>query len=217
MNLFYWIIFAFLDKIFSVFKISFIFRTKSGFKSFSQPIKSQMFDSFPIFRSITLNPDELYLGFDGLHDKYSLIDVPVNKSPHYELACSISKGDNIFETDYYRRMIKGRLDTRFNLYFTARFLIQKFKENRLKILKAEYDPVKITKVGDRYYILDGKHTAALCACHEKEVNCAEIQSPYFDSYYQNIYMRMKKRKGYTLNVRFLERIYKSENEHRRNS
>jgi len=186
------------------------FVNAKGVKSINQKIKSQQFDKYPIIESKQINPEDLFIGFDGLKDKYSLVDVPITRSPHLNLI-NVILGDGSYEkTDYYDRLRHGYLDMRFSQRYKSEIYKRILLERKDKIEKEEYQAVKVVKLKGQYYIIDGKHTAALCCALGKDVNCVEIMNPLSDSFYFKVYQIMKKREGeFKKNITFLEKVYQN--------
>jgi hypothetical protein len=186
-----------------------MFESKYGIKYFNQTLKSQQFDFAPILNQMIIHPDELYIGFDGLKDNYSLLGLSISYSPHRKLMDALENHKTHLKTDYFERIRKGKLDTRFGFCFKKIFFYQVYKEKKKQILSNAYSEVKVFYLNDRYYILDGKHTAALCVALGKSIRCVEIKHPFDHSYYFSLYSRMKKSKyNYTKNINFLKEIYK---------
>jgi hypothetical protein len=197
-----------INRIFKILNKNLIFESKYGIKSFNQTLKSQQFDSVLILNQINISPNNLYIGFDGLKDHYSLLGFPISDSPHRKLMDVLMKHDNYFETDYFKRLKKGKLDTRFGHYFGKTFFYQTYNNKKEYVLNNTYAEVKVFSINNKYYILDGKHTAALCATLKKTVRCVEIEHPFNHSYYLSFYTKMKKSKyNYTKNINFLKKIY----------
>lgn len=184
------------------------FVNTKGVKCINQKIKSQQFDKYPIIESKQINPKNLFIGFDGLKDQYSLAGVPIDKSPHLDLIKVMLSDGNYEKTDYYDRLRLGYLDMRFNQKFKSEIYERVLFERKDKIEKEEYQAVKVVMIEGQYYIIDGKHTAALCCAMEKKVNCIEIMNPLHDPFYVKVYEIMKKRASqFEKNISLLKKVY----------
>lgn len=187
-----------------------LFETRVGVKYFFP-----VFD--PIFNNsdsevFMMDPNELYLEFDALLNKYTLCDTSLTSSPHLDFLRAISSGGNIKKTDYVRRCEQGTLDMRNPRYIGKEMLLffkEKFNKRKEEVKNNNYKPVTVYKVGERYYIADGKHRAAMCALLGINVKCAIVDTPYLeDSFYHWIYEKMKKTPDrYKKNIEFFERFY----------
>jgi len=199
-----------INKVFKTLNISTYFESYYGIKSFNQPLKSHLFEVFPQLNHICLKPYELFIGFDGLNDFYSLVDIPIINSPHKHLMETLETNGNYYSTDYYNRSLRGKLDGRFEYIFQIKSIYSKFKAKKKQILNNTHAEVIVCNIKNKYYIVDGKHTAALCCLLGVEIRCIEIQNPFLDSYYYSIYTKMiKSKNSYTRNINFLESTYKS--------
>ena len=83
------IIFA---KICSVFNITIYYENEIGIKNINK--KSIRKDRYIVKSSVQINPCDLFIGFDGMKDQYTLVDTPINLSPHFEfMKCLNDNGD----------------------------------------------------------------------------------------------------------------------------
>lgn len=208
MNAIYIYAYLILNRVFKIFGMHVFFVNSKGVKCINQKIKSQQFDKFPIVEEKTIDPMDLYIGFDGLKDEYSLVDVQILKSPHLDLANALVQNTAIEHCSYYKRLQNGYLDMRFNQQFKKSIYINGLLERQQKISSENYSRVKVVRIQDRYYIIDGKHTAALCCSMGKKINCSEIMNPLHDPFYQKVYKIMKKRPiQFKKNLSLLEKVY----------
>ena len=158
-----------------------------------------------------LESDELFLDFDALKDKYTLCDIPVNKSPHLGLMMALENKDDIRKTDYINRFENGILDIRTPRNVSKTDLVRfkdKFVSRKAEVQDCSYKPVAVYKVSGKYYIADGKHRAAMCAMLKMPVKCVVVDCNYLsDSFNQWIFQKMKKHPElYKKNIAFFERI-----------
>lgn len=158
-----------------------------------------------------LQPNELFLDFDALKDKYTLCDVAVSESPHLGFLQCLNKGGNIKETEYIKRFEKGTIDIRVPYHVTSRDLWifkNTFDSRKKEVESGQYEPVVVYLLGGKYYIADGKHRAAMCALLKQPVKCVLINNSYLeDSFYGWILKKMKKHPSlYKTNISFFEQL-----------
>lgn len=178
--------------------VSVLYENKVGIKCFNQIISSDMFDYFITGNSQIISTDNLYFLFDGLKDHYTLIDTPLLESPHFDLVKSIITGKDIRTTEYVYRRENGTLDFRQSARIKNNYihsLQQKFNEKVKLIESGEYDPIKIVSISGKYYIADGKHTAATCALLGTSPECVDITPVLFDSFFWWVHQKMLNSKG----------------------
>jgi len=104
------------NRLFRRFDISLLYENKYGIKCFNQLITS---DSFPFYRSSSvfeLPSEQLFVGFDGLKDKYTLINACIINSPHFDLVSCLSSENKVELSSYVQKAAKGTLDFR-NFHF----------------------------------------------------------------------------------------------------
>lgn len=192
------IINSFIDHIFRRVYFSALFEDKYGVKYYNQLMKSTKYN---VLDSLIVDYRELYLGFDGLNDKYTLVDVCIDQSPHYSLMKALDKGLPIIETDYYIRLKRGYLDSRRAIRINNKYtemMNGKFDVRKKQVLEDKYDHVQIYILNGKKYIADGKHRAALCAYLDVPVQCDVISKDFLsDSYRQWMLMKMKDKREYS--------------------
>lgn len=195
-----------IEKVFVIFDITKIYETKTGIKIINSPLKNY---NLNIKKTIYLNINDLYLGFDSLNDSYSLCDVPLEKSPHYEFMKALKNNNNIKNTNYFKRYYNGSLDgrrrRRINNEDIKRFKI-KFNMRLKEIEEKSYEPIQVYRIGEKYYIADGKHRASLCLLYYKKIKCVEISNDFLkDSIRMWMYKKMKKKENrYKKNIKLIE-------------
>jgi len=194
------------------FDMSLLYENKYGLKCFNQLISSDLFKyygSLPVFE---LSCEQLYIAFDGLNDRYTLIDTCILNSPHFDLVKCLKDNENIMSCSYVKRIQKGILDFRLSKKINNKYLIYLnncFVGKKEAIQNNNYEPVKIIKVFDKYYIADGKHTTATCALLRSPVRCTDCSMLVFDSFYWWIYRKMLKNKNlYSRHIKYFELILK---------
>lgn len=172
MLVFRYYLWRFLIKLTRKFKISMLVDKKVGIKNLNYNLLVTPPTSNTI---ISINPTELFLGPDFLVDQYTLLNRPLLESPHYELVEALSDNKDVKQTEYYRRYAKGTLDWRYlsNPKMVAHFY-RKFVDSKNNVLNGTYEPIKIYKVGQVYYIYDGKHRAAMCALLKLSAKCEVV-------------------------------------------
>lgn len=196
-----------LNKLAKITDISVIYETRAGIKSLNQLMKSREQGG----REFYCAPEELFMGFDALKDKYSLVGVCVTESPHRTLMEALDGGEDIRKTEYCIRQKKGTLDSRSSAAVkksTVKGFKDKFCRRREEVLADSYAPVQVYRLGEKYFIADGKHRAAMCAHLGKKVKCVEISSDFLlDSFRMWMYGKMKKKpKDYSRNISMFEKL-----------
>jgi len=192
------------------FDISLLYQTKVGIKCTNQLIDSSLFPWFASSKIEVISPDDLYIGFDGLHDKYTLLGNNIYNSPHFELMQFLQNGKELGKSKYVERMANGTLDFRPASAvgkYTFLFFEKKFEE-KLDLVKNEsYHPIKLIKADGKYYIADGKHTASLCALTGKDVRCVDATHIAYDSFIWWVYKKMLKHKtSYSKHITYFESL-----------
>ena len=187
-----WVFRGVCDRIAKKLNVSLIYVSRKGIKSINQLMQSQLYF---VRDKKEINAEDLFLGFDGLKDKYTLVDMCILDSPHWELMHTILREFPIEETDYYKRALRGELDTRGPLNLNDKNLKSmkgKFDKRKNEIEADCYQPIQVYELDNRYYIADGKHRAALCAMLGKKVRCDVISTDYLkDSFRIWILKKMK--------------------------
>ena len=172
-----------------------------------------MFDAYPMIRKQTFDPQDLFLAFDGLRDDHTLLDIPVTESPHAGIMQALETGKDMFKTDYSERAMNGTLDMRYNQRLSRRKMEKAFQLKKKEVQQDTYAPVKVSIFNGHNYIIDGKHTTALCYVNSLKVRCIIVQNPFLDSFYCQLYKKIKKRgKKYKKGIAFFEIIYKQNDE-----
>lgn len=129
-------------------------------------------------RNCEMDSSQLLLGPDFLKDKYTLLGTSLADSPHYALVKTIAEGGCIEDTDYFHRFRSATLDWRlwqFSRCNSSKF-VKSFEKSKSDILDDKYAPVIIYKVGDKKYVFDGKHRAAMCLLYGHQVKCIEVDN-----------------------------------------
>lgn len=121
---------------------------------------------------VEIAPSNLLLSIDYLKDSYTLLGCSILDSPHYKLMEALDKGEDIQKTEYMLRFKKGTLDARYpHCVKDFSFFHDKYKTMKKKLEENTVDPIVVFKVGDVFYIKDGKHRAALCAYFKRPIMC----------------------------------------------
>lgn len=159
------------------------FENECGIKAYNKPV-FYLSGSIPT-KIMDLDPNDLFLGFDGLYDNYTLIDVPIGQSPHYELVRRLNDNLRIEDCDYLKREEKGTLDGRLgrktvNDDFSR--LTNQFLNSKQAIESGNYAYPIVYQLNKRYYIMDGKHRAAVCKLLGVNVRCEVIDLVAIKSY-----------------------------------
>lgn len=192
------------------FALSLLYENKYGVKCFNQLTNSDLFDFFKSQNVFELSCDQLYVAFDGLKDQYTLLNTCILDSPHFDLVkCLMDNGDLRY-CSYVEKVQKGILDFRSSQQISNGYLnnlTKIFTQKKTAILNNNYDPVKVVKVFDTYYIADGKHTAATCVLIDLPVKCVDCSPLIFDSFFWWIYKKMlMNKKEYKIHIKYFNSI-----------
>ena len=208
MNKFDAILYIIANRLCKMMGVNMLFSSLKGIKCLNQPLSSDLFDSFEVIVNKTIRPNELFIAFDGLKDEYTLLNTQIDKSPHADLMKAFVNNDNISNTTYIKRSKKGTLDLRYNQIIDERKMKNNFDQKMKVVSNNSYDPVKVSIIGNTTYIIDGKHTAALCSVKNQSVRCVVVNNPFLDSFYFNVFLKIKKkRRGFKKGIEFLEKVY----------
>ncbi len=109
-----------------------------------------------------------------------------------------------------RKLTEGTLDNRPPIRIGVeyiQFLRNKYKRMSKLIEIGEYKPVKVAVASGRYFIADGKHTAALCVVKKVPIKCIDVSPLLHDSFNWWCYRKMLKNKAhYKKHIEFYESI-----------
>lgn len=175
------------EKVCKRFNICHVYLAKVGVKNYN--IGMFIPHAKPLSQTIVSIPSSaLFLGIDYLDDKYSLLGINIAESPHYHFLKAIKNGDNITETDYYRRAENGTLDVRRGRVQKKRLehYMLRYTERLKEFQNGTLAPVLVYQLCEKYYIYDGKHRAALCALMGSDVKCQLVSCDRFDIRYKLI-------------------------------
>ena len=190
--------------------LSLLYENKYGIKCFNQLINSDLFDFFESNIVFESPCDQLYIAFDGLKDQYTLLNTCILNSPHFDLVKCLKDNRNPKFSSYVERVQKGILDFRPAQKISTSYLLKlnkKYAQKRIAILNNNYAPVKVVKVFNKYFIADGKHTAATCALLGRSVKCIDCSKLMGDSFFWWIYNKMlKKEKEYKIHIEYFKLV-----------
>jgi hypothetical protein len=201
-----------LEKTFKYFDISAFFFTGTGVKCLNQLISSdQIFlRKTPLQERISLN--ELHLGCDGLNDSYTLLGRNLADSPHLELVEILMRGEDPVHSEYIFRESNALMHFRNGIPYTKERAkqLQDWFHHRLKTLQFSAPQIMLANVSGQYYILDGKHTAAICLFTKNENLVYWDVTPFlFDSFFFAVCQKMRKRPlSFKKHLAFFEALYK---------
>lgn len=196
--------------------ISRVYKTKKGIK-YTYPLIA-LRDAFKLDKpEFILNPEDMLLDMDFLRDEYTLCNCPITDSPHYELMRTLSQGGDIAKTSYIRRFRTGTLDWRNPMIVSSKDIHhfeQTYSKRCQEIQSDTYLPIQVYNYNGRYYILDGKHRAALCALMGRQVRCIEVSHDFlYDSFNAWMFEKMKTEpNSFKKNIEFIEGVYKLQKE-----
>ncbi len=193
----------FLNRMCKLFNKTIYYKTKYGIKVLNRKSDSEI---QYVSESVLLNPNELYLGIDGLKDEYSSAGISCDNSPHADLMNKCLIGD-LSDSYYIRNERIGALDGRDTVFYNDSFHFEQFRKNLSQIEK-DYKPVKYYVIDGIKYIADGKHRASLCAIQNRKVKCCEIRLGQSTiDYFKNLVSVMEKRPElYSKNLCLLRKI-----------
>lgn len=168
-----WRFIAGLAKRFHVFKV---YRTKIGIKQLNMGLLTR--SGRYVGSEIELSADQLFLGPDFMIDDYTLLDMPLTQSPHVQFMKDIENGKDPSMSLYFQLYRDGMLDWRYpqSPVCNRKIYEEKYAKSRLAVENHEYDRVIVYKVDERYYVYDGKHRAAMCACLSKPIKCLLVDN-----------------------------------------
>lgn len=162
---------------------------------------------------LKISKKRIYLGFDFLKDEYSFIDTPLLESPHYKLMKEMFENKCIDQSEYIHLLSKGRLDERreINSFDIDKKRMSLLFEKRCEEVKSDsYKPVMVFKANNgKFYIVDGKHRAALASLFCDSIKCVVVD---FDTFYSFINKRLLPKinnKKYNKHYLFIKRNYKN--------
>ena len=130
-----------------------------------------------------------------------MIDKPIKDSPHYRLIDCLYRGDDVSQCDYIQRWLAGTLDWRFGFKNPRNysFFVQRFEQARENLSKNQIKPIIIYKLGNKNYIYDGKHRAAMCAYNHVLVPCVVIETKtMFSGVWKEMFDMIRNDKNYAM-------------------
>ncbi len=158
------------------------FKTRSGLKNINASLLMKE-QKYIILDDIEVPAHVLFLGPDFIINKYTLLDCVITQSPHFNLMQALQKDIPLRSTDYYYRSSKGTLDWRraMGTMKNIEYYHLKYLQSLKEIHEGCYSPVVVYNLGNRYYIFDGKHRAALCALLGLPVHCIVVDNEIANS------------------------------------
>lgn len=196
--------FRLIEKICQRFRIIHIYESKVGIKGI-YGLKSRPYT--PISNAVfECTPERIFLGIDYLKDKYTLLNCPLLDSPHYALMKALQGKQDLSQTDYFRRYESGTLDGRVASlkHSSYEYFEKAFAKRVEEISHSNEEPVYVYRIGDKTYIYDGKHRAALCALLGKTIKCQEVCKDQFGYAYNLIKGKDSYSKHLTLFQQYIE-------------
>ena len=175
--------------------ISILYSPTVGIKCVNQLIYSEMFRPFERAAPFDSRVEDLFIGFDGLKDSSTLLDVAITRSPHFEVINLLHEGKDVRSSEYVRRSINGTLDFRSARRSTpARIecLKRGFLTTLDKVVSRDCDPIRVFDLQGKLYIVDGKHRASICSILGIEPQCVDVSLGVHDSFYTWVIRKMKK-------------------------
>jgi hypothetical protein len=201
------------NKLFCLFRrlyISGLYENRVGIKSYNQLVSSELFASKTHSQKLQISIDELCLPFDGLNDQFTLLGTTLKGSPHYGLVQSIRNGDDIRSCEYVCRRRRGTLDFLPSMSMNSKHLYnlkRSYVDKVTLVEEKKYNPIKVAFVSGKYYILDGKHTAATCYLLGVTPTCIDVSSAVLDSFFWWVCRKMEKSKrNYNTHLEWFQNI-----------
>ena len=177
------------------FDISALYCASVGIKCTNPLLASSRFNELTKPGVLELAPDRLRLGFDGLKDDFTLLNLPITDSPHFELMVRMENSKDLIDSPYASRLRAGTLDFRPQRRVAFKHLAarrEKFVEARARVESGDYEPIKVITVGGDHFIADGKHRASVCALLGVQVRCLDSTAILHDSFYWWVWRKMAK-------------------------
>lgn len=182
-----------INRLFKASDFASLYQTAGGIKAQNQLISSDMFSYQAVGEPKELSLDDLRLGWDGLRDCHTLLGRRLVDGPHLCLMRALTGNEPLMECEYLKRIAQGTLDFRPPRPLTSRYvagLKAVYARKITSVRDGSYAPVKLICVGGERFILDGKHTAALCASLGLGVRCVDATGAMLDSFYWWVYRKM---------------------------
>ena len=207
MNRVSYYIYKIKEKIFVKIKKSKTFNNSYGLKNINMSMRIVLPETEG--REIKEIPfDKLFLGYDYLKDEFTLLDIPITESPHFDMMKKLYMGEDISDCDYIKRWIKGTLDWRYGFIRPKNydFFVQRFNLSKENVERNEIKPVLVYNLNEKYYIYDGKHRAAMCAYNQMTVPCIVIDIEYmFSGIWDEMFKKILNKKDYKRHTEFYKR------------
>jgi hypothetical protein len=184
-----------INKFFKEAFVAVIYEAKVGIKPVNQLISSDFFELYQGART-SQDTGNLFLSFDGLKDRFSLMGTPITESPHYAFIKALECGNDLHSTEYVERMEAGTLDFRPATRLMKRNInkFQSIFQQKKEEIYSRKIPqeIKALLLNGKYYIADGKHRAALCAMYGLPIMVKDVTPIIYDSYFHWIHNKMQR-------------------------
>lgn len=205
------IIIGLISKVCRVMGLYGLIGSKVGVKRLNKLVTQNYLTALP-GEEKTIDTRDLYLFVDGLKDKFTLLGKNISDSPHYYLMRLLDNKGDIKGSEYISRLNKGTLDERVainNKTIEKINFLQTFNEKLLKIKNDQYEPILVTNISNKLYIIDGKHRAALCSYLGKSIKVKEISSYQYNVTSFRMYMKMSNKPNcYREHIKLFELTFK---------
>jgi hypothetical protein len=172
----------YLHKLAKITHRTIYYEGKYGIKAYNKPLFVNDDTGSDV---VYLPAESLFLSYDGLKDPYTLVNKCILDSPHIQLMKLIENGEDIYHSDYVEREQFGYLDGRFEIKVNKAMLdfhIQQFQKTKALVLEETYDPPAVYCMRNKYYLIDGKHRAAVCGMFEKQIKCKVVPTTVVSEY-----------------------------------
>ena len=199
----------YLHKLIKITHKTLYYESKYGIKAYNKPLFA---NESPQTDMAYIPADSIFLSYDGLKNQYTLVDKCILESPHIELMRLIEHGEDIYRSEYVERERYGYLDGRFEIQVNQAMLdyhINQFRKNKALVLEESYIPPVVYSLGKKYYLIDGKHRAAVCGMLGKNIKCSIVPADVICEYVYTKQLLTKMQKigsAYSKNINHIMKI-----------
>lgn len=172
-----------MELLFKSISAHYLFFNKVGLKEINSSLDKINLDNYKQKSWEAMPEDKLYLLPDFLYDEHTLLGKEIKESPHYGLMNALNNKEEFMNLEYIKRSKKGTIDMRRALNYKTNFYQEMYRMRRAEISGNQIKPILLTKVNDIYYILDGKHRAALLKVLNKSCPCIYLENFNIKQYY----------------------------------
>ena len=192
----------FMHRVYKLFGRTHYYESEYGIKGYNRPAFHIECET----ESITVDPGEVRLSFDGLKDEYTLLDKKIEESPHLELMRLLENGEDPSKCSYVQRELKGCLDGRYEIPLPDHK--KSYLKAKAELESGNYKRPMIYQLEGKWYVMDGKHRLAMNVLLGKNCECSVIPMEELkkDRYMLQLYDKMKQKNSYGRNIKHIESI-----------